>query len=116
VLVQNTGDREPVLDATVVFRLSRPGRAAIVTRTTRSMGTNKLLYAATIAMPSAGEWQAQVDCNGTVVTGVVNVFPPEPRWIVYWPYFALVPTALALFAINQWLKVKRGVRNRRARP
>ena len=116
VLVQNASRRAPVLDANVVLRLSKAGQRAIVARASRSAATNKLLYAATLQLPSAGEWQMQVDSNGIGVTGAVIVLPEQPQWIAYWPYFAIVPTAIALFAINQWLKAKRRVRNLQAPP
>ncbi|HTU45678.1 MAG TPA: hypothetical protein VMF91_11485 [Bryobacteraceae bacterium] len=114
VLVQNASDRSPILDAEVRLRT-----ADFSARATHEQATNKLLYAALVDLPRAGKYhlQVQVASNGktAVADGVLDVAPAAPSWIAYWPYFALVPAAMLLFVLNQWLKNRR-VRRPEARP
>ena len=110
VMVQTAPDENPVLDADVVLRLSKPGAAAVRITATRAQATNKLLYAAQPVLPSPGKWRldVQVHANGSAVTVPVNlaVFPPESSLVTYWPYLLIVPAGVLLFILNQWLKSK----------
>ncbi len=123
VMVQRAKDQSTVLDAGVRLRLARSTADEVFEVTvpaSHAQATNKMLYAAHVKLPSAGEWrlQAQVTAaNQSVdVSGNVNVLPPEPPAMAHWPYFALIPAAILAFALNQWLKSKRGVRRPPARP
>ena len=104
VLVQ--ADHAPVLDAEVQVTLRAPGveRTAIATR---AAATNKLLYAALLDVPEAGRWtleaQVRVSERAATVSCEVDVAPPLPPVLVFWPYFALPAVVIALFALHQWL-------------
>jgi hypothetical protein len=120
VMVQRATDRSNLLDCSVDLRLSRPGESRIHANATRAQATNKLMYAARVVFPAPGKWHLDVGVNAqrdTIhVAGDVPVLPQQEPLIAYWPYFAVLPTALVLFGLNQWLKAKRNVRNPRARP
>ncbi len=109
VLVQDASDRSPILDATVDLRLAHNLKPA-----THQQATNKLLYAASVDLFHPGRYSLQVNVSrngqGASINGEIDVPPPAPPWISYWPYFALVPAAILLFALNQWLKAKRDAR------
>jgi hypothetical protein len=120
VMVQNANSRREVLNCDVTLELSKPGDRDIQAHATAAEATNKLLYAAPIVFPSAGKWHLSVDIKETAdavrVNGELAVLPELPPLIAHWPYFALVPVAVVIFGLNQWLKAKRKVRNPRARP
>jgi hypothetical protein len=120
VMVQKTDNRSAVLDCDVLLQLSHPGERDIRVAATRAQASNKLLYAAHPLLERSGTWHATVEIKtrgDTVrVAGDMLVAPQEPPFIAYWPYFALLPAAVALFGLNQWLKTRRKLRNPRARP
>jgi hypothetical protein len=115
VMVQNADDRTDVLECDVMLHLSKPGEQEVTIAATRAQANNKLLYAAHPVFQSAGKWKVSVEIKAkgqTVrVNGEVTVLPELPPLIAYWPYFAVLPVAVALFALNQWLKATRKVRN-----
>ncbi len=104
VLVQ--ADRAPVLDAEVQVALRAPGleRTAAATR---AAATNKLLYAALLDVPEPGRWtlEARVRAGerAATVSCEVDVAPPLPPLLAFWPYVAFPAVAIALFALHQWL-------------
>lgn len=106
VLVQNASDRSPILDATVQLRIAHS-----TVRATHNQATNKLLYAASVYLPSAGRYSLQVNVrlNGQLgsISGNIDVAPAPVPWLAYWPYFAIVPATILLFALNHWLKARR---------
>lgn len=120
VMVQTFDDRSDVLDCDVMLHLSKPGERDIRVAVTRAQATNKLLYAAHPVLPQAGQWNVSIEIKrrgaSVRVNGEIAVLPQLVPLIAYWPYFALLPVAVALFALNQWLKARRKVRNPRARP
>ena len=120
VMVQTAEDRSEVLDCDVTLHLAKAGERDIEARATRAQATNKLLYAAPIVFPSAGSWHLIVEIKkgrATVrVNGEVAVLPELPPLVAHWPYFAVLPGAVVLFGLNQWLKVRRKIRNPRALP
>jgi hypothetical protein len=109
VLIQNASDHSPVLDAGVDVFVARN-----MIRATHQQATNKLLYAATIHIHRAGRYSMQVHVSRNDEAGSINgdilVAPAPAPWAAYWPYFALVPAAILLFVLNQYLK------NARRRP
>jgi hypothetical protein len=119
VMVQEAGDRSDVLDCDVTLHLSKPGEEKISVAAKRAQAGNKLLYAAHPVLRKAGRWNVSVEIKERRETARVNgeltVLPELPPSIAYWPYFAVLPIAVTLFALNQWLKARRKVRNRRAR-
>lgn len=123
VMVEKASDESPVMDAKVMLRLTR-GTAGAVTEVaapaSHTKATNKTLYAAQVTLPSEGVWRlsADVTANGKTdeVSADLNVLPPAPPAQKYWPYFALVPLAVLLFAFNRWLRRRRDFIHPRARP
>lgn len=120
VMVQRVHDRGEILDCDVTLHLSKERHRDIQARATRAQATNRLLYATPIIFPSAGRWHLTVDIkerdDAVRVDGEIAVLPELPPLIAHWPYFALLPVAVALFVLNQWLKARRKTRNPRARP
>lgn len=113
VMVQNVNDRSTVLDASVSVRLkkSSAGRVVeIIAPATHGRATNKLLYAAHVTLPSAGQWQLSVDIKkapaAAAASSELNVLAQEAPAETYWPYFAMVPLLIALFVFNRWLRRK----------
>ena len=120
VLVQRVEDRSEVLNCGVMLWLSKAGESDIEVAATHEQATDKLLYAARVAVPVAGMWHVhaaiKAGADAGDVSGDITVLPQEPPLLNYWPYFAIVPIAVALFILNQWLKAKRRIRSPRARP
>lgn len=117
VLLEKTADRSTVLDAEVRLRLRKTESGSIVevaAPATHARATNKLLYAASVTLPSPGAWQMAVDLREkgeeASASGSLTVLPAEAPLVEHWPLFALVPVMILLFAVNQWLKSRR--RNR----
>ncbi len=120
VMVQRAADRSPLLDSRVLVTLSRHGEPDIKADATRAQATNKLMYAARIVFPSAGTWHVDVAVNASGstahVAGDIAVLPEQPPLMAFWPYFAMLPAAVVLFILNQWLKSRRSVKNPQGRP
>jgi hypothetical protein len=119
VMVQTAEDHHDVLDCRVTLTLAKSGERDITLEATRAQATNKLLYAAETVLPSAGTWHTTVNLAAKSETasaaGDISVLPEQSSLIAYWPYFTIVPVALALFALNQCLKAKRRLNYPRAR-
>lgn len=121
VLVQQADGGGVVGDAAVRVSLRSASAAeAIGSAATRAQATNKLLYAALLDLPSAGNWQVDVtierpDRPPATVAFAFEAAPPLPPWRTYWPYFALPPIAMAVYALHQWLLLHRGARGSTAR-
>ncbi len=123
VLVENVSDQSTVLDADTKLHLSKAesGRIVeLVAPATHARAINKLLYAASVTLPSAGTWKMTVDVKSKSgagsASGEINVLPPEPPVLARWPLFIVVPVMILFFVLNQWLKSRREVRRGRLRP
>ncbi len=79
-----------------------------IIRVTRGQGANKLLYSARVAFPITGDWRLHVsvqrDQNEATVDCILPVAHPAGRLAALWPCLAAIPIAIALFALNQWLR------------
>jgi hypothetical protein len=110
VLVQNADDRAPVLDAAVDLAL-RGADLQLTAPATHAAAANKLLYAAGIAIPSPGRWSISAQARAADRVGTasceIEVGPPAPPAVVFWPYLALPFVVIALFVLQQWLKATR---------
>jgi hypothetical protein len=77
-------------------------------RATRDQAANKLLYGASVVLPAAGDWKLQTSVRqGGEEVSVRCVLPvgmPARRLAGLWPYLALPPLVIGLFALNQWLR------------
>lgn len=110
VLVEWGQSHSPVLDAAVTLRLRDAQGTEVNAPATHAQATNKLLYASLPVIPNAGNWTVRVNVSrggeSTTVAGRIQVLAAPPALIHYWPYFAIVPCAVGLFALNQYLKAK----------
>jgi hypothetical protein len=120
VMVQRSNDKSTVLDATVKLHLTHKtpdGISEVFVPATHAKATNKLLYASQVNLTAEGPWKLVTTVDSKIgnaeVAANIDVMPAEPRIIAYWPYFAVVPLIIILFAINQWLKAKRKITNPR---
>src|SRR6266478_5694105 len=80
-------------------------------RALSARGSAQFLYVAQVMFPSGGDWQLQasVQERGQIIniTGPLTVGSPACRLDSLWPYLALPPLGIVLFAINQWLLRRR---------
>jgi hypothetical protein len=114
VLVQSRASSAALLDARVSITTVPPpaSRALPVTvEATHAAATNKLLYAATVAMPVPGSWTVRVAVSDggepAEVSCELPVAPAAAELARIWPYLAIPPLAVALFALHQWLAARR---------
>jgi hypothetical protein len=115
VLLEAEATRQPLLDAVVQIAIRKDNRT-INLDATRAQATNKLLYASQADIPSPGRWDVNVvvDRNGQqgAAAGTLLVLDPLPPIFMYWPYFAVVPVFIVLFAIHQFLRHRENQRRR----
>jgi hypothetical protein len=132
VLIQGKETGQVVLDADVSLALSPPDGLATKQsdelcrlstaamrltdginhvasiRATREQASNKLLYAAPVELDVPGVWKLQVLVSRGIDTARFDCFIPvtlrSGALANVWPYLALPPLAIALFAVNQWLR------------
>jgi len=131
-LIQERRTGNVVLDADVSFTLSPPdglatkqlaGLCGLPTaamrlpdgmnnsssvRATREQASNKLLYAAPLELYAPGDWKLQVLVSRGTETARFDCRLPvtlsSGRLTGVWPYLSWPPLAVALFAVNQWLR------------
>jgi hypothetical protein len=84
-----------------------PGQPTAI-RATRGRAANKLFYGATVVLRAVGDWQLRALVRqGSETASVTCTLPVgmAPRRLTgLWPYLALPPFAIVLFALNQWLR------------
>ena len=119
VMVQKSGTETPVLDADVRLHLIKREAnsiAEVSAPARHEQATNKLLYAAPVDLNTTGKWRVEISVQNAsesaLVTGEIEVLPPEPPLLAHWPYFAVLPVLAILFAVNQVLKRRRAVNRR----
>jgi len=135
VMVQRSDSSEPILEATVnlVFTAPRGSvlehggplcglpeatflgeTAGLQTRQVmlparRDQSSNKLLYAVPFNWPLAGCWNVEAlvrqGPDSAKAACEVAVGLPTRRLARLWPYLAWPPLLVALFAMNQWLRI-----------
>jgi len=75
-----------------------------------AQASNKLLSGTSVRLRAVGDWHlvATVRHKGeeTNVACVLPVHAASSRLAWLWPYLALPPLAIALFAVNQWLRMR----------
>ena len=123
VMVQRASDETPVMNAKIMLRLTKTTSGdvtEVAAPATHARATNKTLYGAQVTVPSAGLWRLSAEVSTDAASGDasadLNVLPPAPPVERYWPYIALVPFAVLLFAFNRWLRRRREFISPRARP
>ena len=111
VLVQEGRGGDVVDDAAVVVTLRGADRPPLRATATRAQATNKLLYAALLDLPAPGAWQVEVDVAHDGATASlafpVDAEPALPPWRAYWAYLALPFAGIAVYALHQWLVLRR---------
>jgi len=110
VLVEQTQEHSPILNAQVLIELEHEAGVIIRTEATRSQARNKLLYCSLLTLPKAGHWKMMLH----VVRGnekadmlydlVVTELPPV--LISNWTLISLPPLVIILFLFNQSLRRK----------
>jgi hypothetical protein len=111
VLVQNREDGAVLLDAGVEVRLTGPG-AATARSYPAGPGANRLMKAAAVGFPTAGTWRLEVIVHraseASMVSGTCAVEPAASRLEAIWPFLAVPPLAVALFALREARFRRRG--------
>lgn len=106
VLVQSEGDASAVLDADVRIGLSAEPTVGSLHRAEHEGATNRLLYAALLEAPAAGDrWvHVSVRSGAATVQGSFAVTVAEPVGVVsrFWPWFAMPLVVVLLFLVHQW--------------
>jgi hypothetical protein len=84
-----------------------PHRPASI-RAPRAQVANKLFYGTSVVLRAAGLWQLRVTIRqggeDASVTCTLPVGIRSHRLRGLWPYLALPPAVIVLFAMNQWLR------------
>ena len=112
VLVQSSGGT--VLSDAVVDILLESATSPIERRQARATAdaaANKLVKAAVVDLPAAGQWtlSVSVQFNGDAarVTCLLPVAPARSRMSLIWPWLVVPPVVIALFAVHQTLMHRR---------
>lgn len=77
----------------------------------RGHSGNRLLHAASFAVPEPGLWELAVDVRRGGATATfafpLEIAPaPAPFWN-YWPLLTMVPLGIAIYALRNWLLRRR---------
>jgi hypothetical protein len=113
VLVQDRASGSPLLDAQVTLEVLPPGGDATPRRleATHAAATNKLLHAARVDIDRPGTWTVRVSVyrgsDAVEVQGTLPVIAPASTLSDIWPYLALPPLAVALYALRARLLRRR---------
>jgi hypothetical protein len=105
VLVQDVTTGEPVPQAQVTVRMTKPGQPALEYPATREAATNKLLHAAQFELPEPGGWRLEVQVEAVrqlaVIGGELEAAAPLPRWRELWLWIGWPALAIALFCLRR---------------
>jgi hypothetical protein len=123
LLIQRRDSGEVVMDAAVDLMFIPPAGAKLSPndvlcgpspsqpgsiRALRAQAANKFFYGIPVVLRAAGDWQlrATIRQGGekATVTCTLSVGRPPHPLRALWPYLALPPAAILLFAMNQWLR------------
>jgi hypothetical protein len=107
VLVQDRASQDVLLDADVTA-ICHPASAdgPIVATLTQEQATNRLLYAARVTFPTAGEWGVQLSVHRQGVAAQLVVVPLDVATarspvVTIWPWIVAPPVVVALFMLHQ---------------
>jgi len=113
VLVQDAAGGASVTDARVVVTvvsLFEAGLSSAANASHERAGSAEL-YGTLFDLPLPGEYSVESHVHAGSTEAALNFTfvaePPPSAWQTFWPYFALPPAAVALFALHQWLKRRR---------
>ena len=111
VLVQVQASGEVVLDAVVDVVLTPPGGGPDLHAKAVS-SRNRLLREAIVTLPAPGTWRLDVVVHRGGASGTVSadlpVEWPASRMFAIWPFLAVPPVAVVLFALRGRLRRRRG--------
>jgi hypothetical protein len=103
VLVQDRASGETLLDARVAIALRAPG-ASQPRIIAAARGSNRLFQSAAVELAAPGAWDLTVTVGRSGAIGrvscVLPVGPPDSRFVAIWPYLALPPVGVALYALG----------------
>lgn len=107
VLVQDQRTGHVLLDSFVDLRFEPPAGsgAPIFVRASHAQATNKLLQAATVDLPSAGQWGVHIFVrrgqDHATLAMELPVARATPQLSAVWPYLLLPLVVILLFALRQ---------------
>lgn len=128
VLVQDVRTREPISGARVSVLLDDGGENprdkdwAVLCNELNGLGTradastehsvNRWLYSAFVGIPAPGRWELRVDVETPAgaraeVVQILEIQPPAPPLLAWWPFLAIVPVGIMLYA---WRRKLLGLR------
>jgi hypothetical protein len=106
-----TAGSEPVCgmsSASVVFPSQDIGQHQAPLPATREQASNKLLYAAALALNATGDWRLHISVSRGPDSAKFNCLIPVTQASAnapgLWPYLLIPPIAIAAFAMNQKLR------------
>jgi pimeloyl-ACP methyl ester carboxylesterase len=106
VLVQDRSTGEAVLDADVTLVMSGPGGVSVSIPAGRH-ARNRLFYGARVEL-AAGTWSVEARIRRGLETGdartAIAVSQSSANSFLAWPYLAIPPFAVGLFAMNRRLR------------
>lgn len=110
-LVTNAEDGAPALGAVVTMELRREGAdAASSAKLEASRGGDGLRYFVTTKVQNPGRWAIRVEVANSLGEGsllkTVQVDAALPMYITLWPALVFPPVVIALFVLNQRLRVR----------
>lgn len=113
VFLQDAATHQPIANADISVVLTSRSRfpQTIRTSATSAAATNKLLRAVKFEIPDPGPWDAEIICQaeqGTVnFRFALEVKPPLPRWIAFWPWFSWPVGVAVLYGAYRLLMSRR---------
>jgi hypothetical protein len=120
VLVQDAQTREPLPQAQVMIRLTRPGQPIQESPATQEAATNKLLHAALFQLPAPGSWKTEVEVEGphgkASIACELEAGEPLPAWRELWPWIGWPGLVTLFFATHQVLRRRQAGRFGNLRP
>jgi hypothetical protein len=116
VLVQDRLGGTPLLDVQVTLQAAPPagdGATALRDEATRAEAGNKLVYASVFAIDRPGAWTLRATVRRGDETADVScalpILPATSGLRILWPFLALPPAAVLLYALHGWLARRRGL-------
>ncbi len=107
VLVQDRSGGEVLLDARVEIGLRGPGGRALG-NFVAGVGRNRILKAVAVELPEPGDWRLEVVVRRGAASASVACDIPVGQAATgpgrVWPYLALTPLAVALFALRSRIR------------
>ena len=110
VLVQDRESGDVLLDARVHVRLRSPRGEWAIDRMAGT-GANRLLRSVAAVLPEPGEWGIEVEVvragAGVRIAGTLSVEPAPGAVRRVWPFLAIPPLGVGLFAFRRVLVARR---------